>query len=68
MASFSNVNKASSPTFKTLFRRGKEPTLETGENIGDRTFVDEAFIDGTKVGDATFDQFDPASWSNVNRN
>ena len=61
---FSNVSKSSSPTFKTLFKHGKEPVMSELENV---VFTDVYFEDGTTVENVRFNQLENQSWTNTSK-
>ena len=64
MATFTSTNKSTSPTYQNTLRRGRDTVLADIQNL---TFEDEIFSDGTKVKDATFDQFQDQVWTNTNK-
>lgn len=68
--SFANGTKHDSD-FTYYLRHGHEPLIgDTGDHqdIGDKTFDDVAFLDGTLVADTTFDTLTDQAWSNASKN
>lgn len=65
MATWTNNNKSSDPTFAKLLRHGVDITVG---DIADKTFEDTIFEDEKVIKDLTFNELVAQVWANENKN
>lgn len=64
MATWTNTNKSTSPSFLQYLKHGSATRLSELANF---TFNDVVFPDGTILKDVTFDQLVDVVWTNISK-
>ncbi len=65
MATFSNQNKNTSPTYLNVQKHGENQVIA---DVGSYTFEDVMFLNDKLTSESRIDEFYEQSWSNQNKN
>jgi hypothetical protein len=64
MATWSNQNKSTTPTFLNKIKHGVDPTMQDLQNF---TFTDDIYGDGRQLKDIPFSEFVAQVWANQSK-